>query len=71
MKTKSHKTKILFLTLIRQWFDEIHFRNGYSAKAPFMRVKWKGLGYKTFSGEKNFAIRLGRVLETKYWRGPK
>ena len=26
-----------------QTFDEVHFRNGYAADAPFMRVQWKGM----------------------------
>lgn len=95
--------RVLFLTLVRQWFDaialgekkeeyreikayfaqrfldeagkpreydEVHFRNGYAQRAPFMRVKWKGLGYRTFSGERKFAVRLGRILEIKNWNGP-
>lgn len=59
-------------------FDEIHFKNGYSANAPFMRVEFKHLGTIDSSypdpqdgehGEKyfdgDFAILLGRVLEIK------
>ena len=51
-------------------YDEVHFRNGYAPRAPFMRVKWKGLGYRTFKRERKFAVRLGKVLEIKNWRGP-
>lgn len=41
-------------------FDEIHFRNGYSPGAPFMRVQFKRL-------EKNgcYHIHLGKILEIK------
>ena len=42
-------------------FDEIHFKNGYSKNAPFMRVEWKGLTKE--SGE--YVIILGKVLEIK------
>jgi len=42
-------------------FDEIHFKNGYSKNAPFMRVEWKGLTKE--NGE--YVIILGNVLEIK------
>jgi len=59
-------------------FDEVHFRNGYGNKVPFMRVEWKHL-CTLFSpypdpqyGEQDevynngdFVIFLGRVLEVK------
>ena len=49
-------------------FDEIHFRNGYKKDAPFMRVKWLGIGtsYDSPLGDNLvYAIRLGRVLEVR------
>jgi len=47
--------------LVGKTFDEIHFRNGYSKNAPFMRVEWKNM-----KKEKNkYAIILGKVLEIK------
>lgn len=63
-------------------FDEVHFRNGYGPKVPFMRVEWKGL--RNWVGSKNlyphifnhgeivdfgdFDIRLGKVLEVTGWK---
>lgn len=44
-------------------FDEIHFRNGYSADAPFMRVECKGMGISDFRGSPHYCIQLGRILE--------
>jgi hypothetical protein len=52
-------------------FDEVHFRNGYSWRMPFMRVEWKGLGIRGIEGEAHFAIKLGQVLEIRNWEGPK
>jgi len=51
-------------------FDEIHFRNGYNPSAPWMRVKWMGMGPGTFEGRPVYAIKLGRILEIKNWSGP-
>lgn len=48
-------------------FDEIHFRNGYAKGAPWMRVKWLGMTGRAGL----FAIKLGEVMETKNWEGPK
>lgn len=50
-------------------YDEIHFRNGYAPKAPYMRVRWNGLRYRSMSGNKVFAILLGRILKIKNWKG--
>jgi len=47
--------------LVGKKFDEIHFKNGYSKNAPFMRVEWKGITKE--NGE--YAIILGKVLEIK------
>ncbi len=56
-------------------FDEIHFRNGYKKKAPFMRIRWVGVSainseyHKPENGEKlkgmQFTIFLGEILEIK------
>ena len=49
-------------------YKEIHFRNGYSAKAPYMRVEYRGL-WKYGKGRGSyFGIRLGRILEIKNYR---
>lgn len=65
-------------------YDEIHFRNGYSRNAPFMRVEWQGLSNWDFGrnhdgvllgphGEEishgMLQIDLGRVLEVRNWEG--
>jgi len=54
--------------LVGRTYREIHFRNGYATKAPFMRVQFKG-ARKVGSGRgSRFAIRLGKVLEVKHYR---
>jgi hypothetical protein len=54
--------------LVGRTYTEVHFRNGYAAKAPFMRVECKGVR-KIRTGEgSRFAIRLGKILELKYYR---
>ena len=50
-------------------FDEVWFRNGYNPKNPFMRVEWLRLNLEKFEGEFCFAIRLGKVLEIRNWKG--
>lgn len=46
--------------LLDRQYDEIHFRNGYASRAPFMRVKWLGTRKIT---PRTFAIRLGRIIK--------
>jgi len=41
-------------------FNEVHFRNGYRADAPFMRVK-----FKRISKNGCYQIHLGKILEIK------
>lgn len=69
--------------LVGKCFTEVHFRNGYSKDAPFMRVQCLGIvnvlpgAWYSFpqprNGEKlegwQFAILLGDVLELKYNKG--
>ena len=43
-------------------YDEIHFKNGYSKDAPFMRVEWKGCEVIDLHGP-IYRIKLGKVLE--------
>jgi len=50
-------------------YDEIHFRNGYNPKNPFMKVKF--LGTVIDRHRKRFKILLGEILEIKNWEGPK
>ncbi len=64
--------------LVGKNFQEVHFRNGYSKNAPFMRVQCNGIVnvpstgglLKPVNGEElkgwQFAISLGPVLELKY-----
>lgn len=54
--------------LVGRHYQEVYFRNGYATKAPFMRVEFKGVR-KVGSGRGSyFAIRLGKILELKYYR---
>jgi hypothetical protein len=51
--------------LLNRTYDEIHFRNGYHRLAPFMRVRCLGVRK---ASTREFAIRLGKVLEKKHYR---
>lgn len=45
-------------------FDEVHFRNGYSKRSPYMIVEWKETvrqDTEIFGGD-TFVIALGRIL---------
>ena len=55
--------------LLRKRIDEIHFRNGYHKKSPFMRVECKGTDLEI--DNLRYVIRLGKILEIKNWRGDK
>ena len=54
--------------LIGRTYKEIHFRNGYATKAPFMCVEFKGLGKVGSDSGSHFAIRLGKILELKNYK---
>ena len=61
------------LTLSVYPFDEVHFRNGYHKKSPFMRIELIDI-YKAevdFDDKlrKMFVIRLGEILKIKNWKG--
>lgn len=51
--------------LLDKTYDEIYFKNGYTADAPFMRVEWKGLEKEIWNGEQKYAIALGKILEIR------
>lgn len=42
-------------------FDEVRFRNGRAADAPFLRLECLGVEHQAGVG---YAIRLGRLLES-------
>jgi ASC-1-like (ASCH) protein len=64
--TEYREIKLYWSTrLLNQNFDEIHFRNGYNPKSPFMRVEWKKLEKEKFEGLMCYAIRLGKILEVQ------
>jgi hypothetical protein len=50
-------------------YEIIKFRNGYAANAPEMLVEFRGLRRYGRGRNAYYAIRLGRVLEIKRWRG--
>lgn len=52
-------------------YTEIHFRNGYAIKAPFMRVEFKGVREVGAKHDGQFIVRLGRVLELKNYQNGK
>jgi len=51
--------------LINREYDEVHFRNGYRADSPFMRVTYLGATPVHLEEGMFFAIGLGAVLEVK------
>lgn len=50
-------------------YDMIQFRNGYATLAPEMHVEFLGVRCIRKSGQPYYAIRLGRILKIKRWRG--
>jgi hypothetical protein len=50
-------------------YDVIQFRNGYATLAPVMVVEYRGLRRYGKGRAGYYAIRLGRVLSLKRWRG--
>jgi hypothetical protein len=49
-------------------YDVILFRNGYATKAPEMLVEFLGYRVQGKGMNKEFAIRLGRILKIKRWK---
>lgn len=51
--------------LLYREFDEIHFRNGYRADSPFMRVECKQIETVRIDDIHYFCISIGDILEVK------
>jgi ASC-1-like (ASCH) protein len=49
-------------------YDVIQFRNGYATKAPLMLVEYRRYRVQGKGRNKEFAIRLGRILNIKRWQ---
>lgn len=45
-------------------YEVIHFRNGYATKAPELLVEYRGYRVQGKGRNKQFAIRLGRILKS-------
>jgi hypothetical protein len=43
-------------------YDFIEFRNGYATSAPRMRVQFRGVTVQGRGSNKEFVIKLGRIL---------
>ena len=54
--------------LLERRYQEIHFRNGYATRAPYMRVECLGIRRPNRSSGV-FSIRLGKVIDSKYCAG--
>jgi hypothetical protein len=68
-KTEYREYKAYWKTRLEgRHYDEVHFRNGYGKKVPFMRVRFKGVKKIKRNGEAVFAIALGKILELKHYR---
>ncbi len=68
-KTEYREDKEYWRTrLIGRKYKEVHFRNGYATKAPFMRVEFKGVRRMRSNNGSYFAVRLGRILELKNYK---
>ena len=50
-------------------YDVIQFRNGYARSAPVMVAEFRGLRRYGQRRAGYYAIRLGRILSVKRWRG--
>jgi len=50
-------------------YDLIRFRNGYGKHVPEMLVEFLGLRRVGKGRGAKYAIRLGRILKIKRWRG--
>jgi hypothetical protein len=50
-------------------YDVIQFRNGYATSAPEMVVEFRGVRRYGKGRAGYYAIRLGRILSLKRWRG--
>ena len=50
-------------------YDVIQFRNGYATKAPEMLEEFFGVRKYGKGRSGSYAIRLGRILMIKRWRG--
>ncbi len=65
-KTEFREDKPYWRTrLIDRTYTEVHFRNGYAATAPSMRVQCLGIRKPSYSDHR-FKIRLGRILSYKF-----
>lgn len=49
-------------------YNVIQFRNGYATKAPEMLVEYRGYRVQGKGTNREFAIRLGRILKIKRWK---
>jgi hypothetical protein len=52
-------------------YDLIQFRNGYATDAPEMQVQFRGIRHTTKDGKILYAVRLGKILKIKRWKGCK
>jgi hypothetical protein len=52
-------------------YDVIQFRNGYATDAPEMQVEFLGVRRVKKDGKNVYAIRLGKILKIKRWKGGK
>ena len=52
-------------------YREIHFRNGYATKAPWLRVEFKGVSKQGRGQSAEYVIRLGKVLRFGNYRRSK
>ena len=50
-------------------YDAILFRNGYAKDAPEMLVEFRELRRVGQGSKGKYAIRLGRILKIRRWRG--
>lgn len=50
-------------------YEVICFRNGYASNAPELWVQWLGVRRYGTARSGYYAIRLGRILKRKRWRG--
>ena len=49
-------------------YDIVQFRNGYATKAPVMQVKFRGVQIIGRGANKQYAIKLGKILKIQRWK---
>ncbi len=67
-EAKPYWTKRLETKFDYKKFDQIHFKNGYGKKVPFMRVVFIYTCERRINGINTYVLTLGKILEIRNHR---